>query len=308
MNNFTDKVYILTEHDEIYRQALEKAGLTDLVITTERHQATILLAAPPMAAKCLQDFPNLKWLQSAYAGVDTLIDPNLRQDYQLTNVKGIFGQQIAEYVLGYTIAHFRHFPRYQVQQQHKQWLPHAYQSINGKTMVILGTGAIGSHLAQVAKAFGLTVVGVNSTGIPARSGQFDQTYHVNELGAAFAQADIVVSTLPNTPQTLGLLNQNTLSHCQQALLFNVGRGKNLVESDLITAIELGHIQHAYLDVFEQEPLDREHPFWQHPSITLTPHIAAVSFPEQVVEIFTRNYQLWREGFQLENRIDFDKGY
>jgi len=100
----------------------------------------------------------------------------------------------------------------------------------------------------------------------------------------------------------------TIGHCQQALLFNVGRGKTLVEDELIPLIELGHIQHAFLDVFVAEPLAESHPFWTHAAITVTPHIAALSFPHQVVEIFAENYALWRDGFQLNNRIDFAKGY
>lgn len=90
MNNFTHKLYILTEHDDVYREKIESLELEDLLITEQREDATILLAAPPMAAKCLDDFPKLKWLQSAYAGIDALTAPHLRKDYLLTNVKGIF--------------------------------------------------------------------------------------------------------------------------------------------------------------------------------------------------------------------------
>lgn len=308
MNNFTHQLYILTEHNALYRQAIEALNLPDLAVTTERDQATLLLAAPPLAAPCLNEFPRLTWLQSAYAGVDALMAPGLRQDYELTNVKGIFGQQIAEYVLGYSISHYRHFMHYHQQQQQAQWLPHLYQSLHGKTMVVLGTGSIGSHLAKVAAALGLEVSGVNRSGIPPRHSQFASTYHINELGAALASADIIVNTLPNTPETAGLLAAESFAHCHQALLFNVGRGKTLVEQDLIPAIEAGQLAHAFLDVFVTEPLGAQHPFWQHDAITVTPHIAALSFPEQVVEIFAANYALWRDGFRLQHRIDFDKGY
>lgn len=308
MNNFTHQLYILTEHDELYRQAIEALNLPDLTITTNRDEATLLLAAPPMAAPYLNDFPRLTWLQSAYAGVDALMAPGLRQDYELTNVKGIFGQQIAEYVLGYAISHYRHFACYQQQQSQQQWQPHLYQSLSGKTMTILGTGSIGSHLARVASAFGLEVIGVNRSGIPPKQSQFTTTYHVNELGAALTKADIIVNTLPNTPDTIGLLSADTFAHCHQALLFNVGRGKTLVEAELVPALESGQIAHAFLDVFVAEPLAAEHPFWRHAAITVTPHIAALSFPEQVVEIFAANYALWRDGFRLHHRIDFTKGY
>jgi len=308
MNNFNHQLYILTEQDEVYRHGIESLALEGLEITTNREQATILLAAPPMAAKCLDDFPQLEWLQSAYAGVDALTSPNLRQDYELTNVKGIFGQQIAEYVMGYTISHYRHFNLYQQQQSRNEWQPHQYQSLNDKTMLILGTGSIGSHLSTVASSFGITTIGINSTGIPAKTGNFDDTFHINELSSAMRQADIIVNTLPNTPQTKGLLNKETLSDCQGALLFNVGRGATLNEDDLIPAIEQGYIQHAFLDVFSEEPLKPLHPFWKFSAITITPHIAALSFPEQVIDIFAHNFRLWRDGFQLEHRIDFDKGY
>ncbi|WP_165312504.1 D-2-hydroxyacid dehydrogenase [Vibrio ziniensis] len=308
MNNFTHKLYILTEQNDVYRQHIESHQLEDLEITEDRAQASILLAAPPMAAKCLDQFPNLEWLQSAFAGVDALIAPHMRQDYELTNVKGIFGQQIAEYVLGYMISHYRHFPTYQGQQQQQQWQQHFYQSLDSKVMLILGTGSIGAHLSNVAASFGLKIIGINSTGIPAKNGVFHETYHINELQSAMQQADVVVNTLPNTPRTKGLLNKITLGYCKNALLFNVGRGAILVEEELIPSIEAGHIQHAFLDVFISEPLAAEHPFWLHSGITVTPHIAALSFPHQVVDIFAHNFRLWRDGFQLENRIDFEKGY
>ncbi|MGL6026508.1 MAG: D-2-hydroxyacid dehydrogenase [Vibrio sp.] len=307
MNNF-HYLYILTEHDQHYRELLKQRQLPELRLTDDRTQATILLAAPPLAARCLDDFPRLQWLQSAYAGVDTLIKPQLRQDYQLTNIKGIFGQLIAEYVMGYALQQQRDFAIYHRQQLQRCWQPHPYASLANQTMVILGTGSIGSHLAKVAKLFGLRVIGVNRTGVPSSEGDFDVTYPISELSLALARADLLVNTLPNTLATAGLLNHANLRHCHQALLFNVGRGATLVEQDLPALLAAGHIRHAFLDVFEHEPLATEHPFWQHPAITVTPHIAAVSFPEQVINIFADNYQRWREQRPLRNAIDFAKGY
>jgi phosphoglycerate dehydrogenase-like enzyme len=302
------KTYILTDSDAQYSQLLTGHDLTGLAITDNRAEATILLADPPLAAKQLDDFPKLQWLQSTFAGVDALMADGLRQDYQLTNVKGIFGQLIAEYVLGYSIDFYRHLSVYREQQRQKVWQPRPYHSLAGKTMVILGTGAIGSHLAHVARQFGMTVYGVNRTGIPPTINAFDKTFHVSELSAAFAVADIVVSTLPNTPDTAGILNAESVACCQNILLFNVGRGKNLAEADVIALIESGHVQHAFLDVFHSEPLSKTHPFWSHEQITVTPHIAAVSFPEQVVDIFADNYMRWIRGIDLAHLIDFTKGY
>lgn len=304
----THLVYLLTEENARYQQALEQRHLPGLQFTQDKSQAEILLAAPPLAARCLEQFPKLKWLQSIYAGVDALMAPSLPKTYQLTNVKGIFGQQIAEYVLGYTLSFYRHFPLYQQQQTDCHWQAHSYGTLRDKVMVILGTGSIGNELAHVAKAFGLRLIGINRTGLAPSQSHFEQVYAQKNLNEVMQQADIVVNTLPSTPHTDGMLNTQTLSHAQHILLFNVGRGNVLLEQDLIPAIQAGHVQHAFLDVFCQEPLRSNHPFWSEAAITITPHIAAVSFPDQVVDIFADNYQRWQNNQPLHSVIDFTKGY
>ncbi|PMJ96705.1 D-2-hydroxyacid dehydrogenase [Vibrio sp. 10N.261.55.A7] len=308
MNNFTHKLYILTEQDETYLSELRKHSLPDLEVTTNRSEATIVLASPPIIAKQLEDFPNLEWMQSVYAGIDSLMLPTLRQDYLLTNVKGIFGQQIAEYVLGYTISYFRHFDVYKQQESQKQWLPHRYTSLQGKRMVILGTGSIGSFLAKSARALGIEVCGINRTGIPSKDSPFSDVYHIQEFPNALKGTDIIINTLPATSETNNLINREFFSYCHQALLFNVGRGNAVNEHDLREAITEGKIAHAFLDVFVNEPLTPEHPFWDIEKITVTPHIAASSFPDQVIDQFKDNYLRWRDGFKLINRVDFNRGY
>ena len=308
MNNFTNKLYIATEHDDTYVQLILKQDLPDLEITQNPETAEIVLASPPLIADCLDEFTQLDWLQSTYAGINKLTQHNLRHDYTLTNVKGIFGPAIAEYVLGYTISHFRHFSHYHKQQQQQNWQPQLYTSLTDKTMVVLGTGSIGCHLAQAASAFGIHTIGVNRTGIPPKHEVFKDTFHINELEAALEQADIVINTLPSTAETYQLLNQTTLSYCSNVLLFNVGRGESVDNKALLLAIKNRWVEHAFLDVFEHEPLSQDHPFWKLPQVTITPHIAALSEPRQVVEIFAENYKQWRDGFTLNHVIDFDKGY
>ncbi|MCY9805257.1 D-2-hydroxyacid dehydrogenase [Vibrio scophthalmi] len=308
MDNLTKKLYILTDADQIYQELIEKLALPNLIITNQRNEADILLAAPPRLATQLDDFTNITWVQSTYAGVDALINHSLRQDYLLTNVKGIFGQQIAEYVLGFTIEHYRHFKQYQQQQTNKQWRPAQYQCLNSKTLAIVGTGEIGTHLAQVAKAFAMRTIGINTSGIPKPGAPFDETYHVDELASAIAQSNIVVNTLPDTARTRGLFNQAAFARAKDILLFNVGRGSSIDQTALLDALNHDKIEHAFLDVFEQEPLSAEHPYWSHPKITITPHIAALSFPEQVVDIFTQHYINWEQGYTLHDCIDFSKGY
>ncbi|WP_163923526.1 D-2-hydroxyacid dehydrogenase [Photobacterium sp. Alg240-V54] len=301
------KIKIVSRQQQRYVQLLTAAKLPQLVITEDPNQATVLLADPPLIATSLNDYPHLQWLQSTYAGIDTLIKPHLRQDYQLTNIRGIFGPLIAEYVIGHILNYQRHFCRYALQQQQQQWHPISYQSMATKTMVIVGTGTIGQHLAKVAAAFGCRIIGVNRSGISA-STDFNHTYAISDLDCALTQADYVVSILPATSQTDDVFDRHHLKHCKNALFFNVGRGNSVNEADLIHALEQHYLQHAFLDVFKHEPLATDHPFWDHPQITITPHIAAESFPEQVFTIFKTNYLRFQQQQKLEYLIDLKRGY
>lgn len=304
----SNKIFLLSEHRDSYETLLTEKNLPNFSITNTPDEAQIVLADPPLLSKRLDEFSHLEWVQSTFAGVNTLISPTLRRDYILTNVRGIFGPLIAEYVIGYSIAHYRQFSRYHQQQQDKHWQGHLYPSLQNKTMVILGTGSIGGYLAKTAQAMGVKAIGINRTGIPTSKGEFNQTFHINELESALDLADIVVNTLPSTPETLYLLNHKTLSHLKQALLINVGRGDVLEEKGLLLALKNQWVAHAVLDVFEQEPLPQDHPYWESAQITITPHIAALSFPEQVAEIFADNYLRWQDGLSLHHQVDFDKGY
>ena len=304
----TNQIFLLSEQHLAYEDLLKQSNLPNFALTQEPREAQILLADPPLLSSRLDEFTQIKWVQATFAGVDRLIQPSLRRDYTLTNVRGVFGPLIAEYVMGHSLMHYRHFMRYQQQQKEHQWQPHTYRSLCGKTMVILGTGSIGSHLSQVAQAFGMTCIGVNKTGIPSSKGQFQHTFHIQELNQALKQADILVNTLPSTPETQQLLDCQALSHLQQALLFNVGRGDIINEADLLLAIKNRWVEHAFLDVFTQEPLISQHPFWRVSQITITPHIAALSPPSAVFDIFTDNYLRWIDGASLQYQVDFQKGY
>lgn len=301
------KIKIVSRQQARYLQLLTAAHLPELEITEDPQQATILIADPPLIADNINNYPHLQWLQSTYAGVDALINPKLRQDYQLTNIRGIFGPLMAEYIFGHILNHQRHFSYYQKQQHQLHWQPQPYQSITGKTMVIVGTGAIGQHIAKVATTFGCHVIGVNRSGINP-SPNFSHTYPITMINTALTQADYVVSILPATSKTNDLFDQDRFSHCKNTLFFNVGRGNAVCEQGLLTALKQQHINHAFLDVFKTEPLNTDHPFWQHPQITITPHIAAESFPEQVFSIFKANYHRFKQQQQLNYLIDFKREY
>lgn len=309
MNNHPDLIYLMTDNNDLYSRLLDKQIAQNIIqLTDNQSEATIVLADPPLIKDSLNEFTQLQWLQSTFAGIDSLIQPELRTDYQLTNIKGPFGQLISEYVLGYTLSYTRHLNNYQNRQAHQQWSPLPYDSLQGKTLTLLGTGTIAREVAEKLSVLGLKVEGVNTSGITPEHSAFAQVYPISELNTALKKSDIIVNTLPHTKATTHILNAKAFSACHNALLFNVGRGSAIEETDLLRAIASDHIAHAFLDVFAQEPLPKEHPFWHHDNITVTPHIAAVSFPEQVAEIFIENLARWQQGKPLQFVVDFAKGY
>ncbi|MDD1783852.1 D-2-hydroxyacid dehydrogenase [Enterovibrio sp. ZSDZ35] len=300
-----NQLYLCSINEARYRALLEAAALPDLVLTDSVQDATIILADPPKLAPRIEKATQLQWLQSTFAGADALLSKP-RTDYTLTNVRGIFGPLMSEYVFGQLLTLSRHLPHYRDMQEGARWSPISYRGLTGKTMVILGTGSIGAHVASTARHFGMKTIGVSRSGKSVTA--FDKVLPTHHITTALSDADVIVSILPSTTETKGIINLETLSVCQGAILFNVGRGPAVEEQGLLDALDAGYIQHAVLDVFCHEPLASSHPFWQHPSITVTPHISAESFPEQVFEIFADNYRRWCNGEPLNYVMDFSLGY
>ena len=238
------------------------------------------------------------------------MSPRGRKDYQLTNIKGIFGPLMSEFVFSYLLAHIRGHGFYRQQQQQKQWQvqpPIRHTSLQGMRLLLLGTGSIAQHLVQTAKHFGMHVTGINRSGNTVEG--FDAIEAMTNLAQTLMQADVVVNLLPSTPATQSLLNADTLGKLKEdAVLFNVGRGDALDLNALNIQLIAKPAQQAVLDVFAQEPLPNSHPIWERENAIITPHISAPSHPAQIVEIFSQNYRRYISGEPLQNRIDFSKGY
>jgi phosphoglycerate dehydrogenase-like enzyme len=306
---------ILSSRAPAYAQLVRDA-LPDLPLlaTSEPEQARaagadfpIVLADPGLLRPILDDLRRLRWVQSTWAGVDALLHAGLRRDYVLTNVRGVFGPAVAEYVLGYAIMHARlGWQRFRAQQQ-GVWDQTSPGSLQGKTLGILGVGSIGAYLAGAVKPFGLRVLGYTARSESCAA--VDRYYHGDDLYAFAAACDYVVCTLPNTPQTRHLIDAGFLAAMPpHAVLINVGRGATVDEAALVAALEQGSIGGAVLDVFEREPLPPDHPLWRLPNVLITSHTAAVSFPEQIAPLFVENYRRWAAGDELLHRVSFDAGY
>lgn len=305
------KLLLLTRDNEQYRHLILNSALPGLTLLgDEPHnikQADIWLAEPGLAAPLLGHATELQWLQSTFAGVESLMRPRLRQDYLLTNIKGIFGPLMSEYLFGYLLAHQRQHAKYRQQQQDRVWQPGNFKTLQGRHLLLLGTGSIARHIAITAKHFGMQVSGINRTG-QAVDG-FDRVMTLTALPELLAQADAIANVLPSTPQTRHILDETLLSLMKpDAMLFNLGRGDVLDLTALTTQLQRHPQQLAVLDVFNQEPLPTDHAIWQQSNAIITPHIAAPSFPEQVMEIFCHNYKRFLEGQSLAHQVCFQQGY
>lgn len=267
---------------------------------------TILFGNPAMIVELLPELPNIEWIQSSWAGVTPFIEHD-RRDYVLTGVKDVFGPQMSEYTLGYLLAHELKINERLAEQRKHNWYQAHSGNLAGKQLGIMGTGSIGQHIAMSARAMGLEVIGLSRSG--RSTAEIANVLPVKELHKFLGQCDHVVSTLPDTPTTQNLLDAEALAHLPaHACFVNVGRGSVIDDDALVTALNRGSLAGAVLDVFDEEPLPDDSPFWDTPNLSITAHISAISHPLLLVPIFVENYQRFLRGETLKHIVDFEHGY
>ncbi|GAA0763534.1 2-hydroxyacid dehydrogenase [Psychroflexus lacisalsi] len=255
-----------------------------------------------------KDFPNLKVIASMGAGVNHILkDDNLPEDVKVTRiVDDQLTKDMSEFVLLQCLAVSRNLFIHLQDQSEKQWKPKSYQTPKKTSVGIMGYGVLGQEAGKVLKANGFEVYGyANSSKIVDGV----QVYGADELDAFLNKTQILVCLLPVTSKTKGILDLQLFNKLKEdAYLINVARGEHLVEADLISAIDRGIIKGASLDVFQEEPLPEIHPFWNHPKIQITPHIASMTDPESVAKQLLENYEKMQNGETLMNEVDVEKGY
>ncbi len=257
----------------------------------------------------LKGYPNLKCIASFGAGVDFIFeDPARPAGITLTRVVDPkLAGDMSEFVLAQIFSHLKHLKTYAIEQEKRIWQPREYLRIEGTVVGIMGVGALGSVLARDLVRFGFYVQGWVSSiksdnEIPLFAG-------ADTLAAFLEKVNILVCLLPLTEETRGILNKKLFSMLPRgAFVINVARGGHLVDKDLLEMLSSGHLAGAALDVFHEEPLPQNHPFWGHPAIHLTPHIASVSDQESVIPQLLGNYDRLMTGRPLENVVSMDKGY
>jgi len=226
---------------------------------------------PMMTEKVLQQAKSLKWIQTLGTGVDNLIDqPTLRKDVIVTNVRGIHGPPVSEAAIAAMLALARNIPGAVRGQDAREWRRWPAQLLHNKTVGIFGVGLIAEALAPICKAFGMRVVGVSSA--PREVAGFDRMHARDELLQVVGEFDFFVLLTPLTEATRNSIDANVLAAMKpSSFLINLARGGVVDEPALIGALQHQRIAGAALDVFNQEPLPADHPFWSMQNVLITTH-------------------------------------
>ena len=302
------KLLLLTHDPKEYLDLLNQAELPDLEIFTEINpECDIVFGDTGRIKKVLASLPDLKWVQTTSAGVERLMEPSLRKDYTLTNARDVFGESMSEYVFGYMLFFKKRIRPRVLAQRAKQWDDVDDGVLRGKTLGLLGVGSIGAHLATTAKHFRMKVRGFTRGSEDCKD--VDEYFHGADLLRFAKGLDYIVVVLPKTNGTDKIVNADLLDALpSHALFINVGRGNAVDEFALVEALNEGEIAAAVLDVTAQEPLPEDHPFWTTPNLLLTFHTSAMSYPEDMVDLFVQNYRRYSEGKPLKHQVDFERGY
>lgn len=268
--------------------------------------ATIVVGCvgPEFLRKC----PNLKWCQTWSAGVDPYLAPGALQDgVMVTSAVGAYGQSVSEVMLASLLSLMKHLPAYRDNQHAQRWADAGrVKTLRGETVLLLGTGDIGSHLAELVKALGARTVGLNRHPEKALP-NFDELHSIAQLDDYLPQAGVVAMSLPGTPETAGLMDARRLALMRpDAILLNAGRGSAVDCLALADALQSGKLWGAALDVTEPEPLPQGHPLWDCENLVLTPHVAGGDhlpcILPNIVDIALENLRRYHNGEPLRNRM------
>ncbi|AOE98884.1 bifunctional glyoxylate/hydroxypyruvate reductase A [Serratia surfactantfaciens] len=294
------------------KQRLPQAEIREWQRGDERPADYALVWRPPH--EMLANRRDLKAVFALGAGVDAILDQERKHPGTLPAGVPLLrledtgmAQQMQEYALSYVLRYFRRFDEYQALQQRQEWQPLDPHSLEDFTIGILGAGVLGQSVARKLTEFGFSVrcwsrSAKQLDGVQSFAGEAQRA-------AFFDGVKLLINLLPNTPETLGILNRELFAQLQPgAYLINIARGAHLVEADLLAALEQGQLAAATLDVFAREPLPQDHPFWRHPRVTITPHIAAITLPQQAMDQIAANIRALEAGHAPAGVVDRQRGY
>ncbi|MBJ9977158.1 D-2-hydroxyacid dehydrogenase [Pseudomonas sp. S75] len=310
------RVLIAEQDHAVYARLLGEQA-PDLEVLTSgdsaelsRHapDCPIWLGEPHLVASLLRQGHRPQWVQSTWAGITPLLADGLPRTYRLTRAVGIFGQVMAEYMLGYMLIHEREVLSRLVSQVERRWDGRPGNSLQGRKVLIVGIGDIGHQVAEFLRPFGMTLYGIASSA--REQAPFVEVAGLDALPRLVGEVDYVLNLLPDTPATHDLYDAALFQRFKPSALFiNAGRGVAVVDADLVEALKSGHLAGAVIDVCRQEPLPQRHPFWTAWGLLLTGHSAAPTSPPAMVGLFLDNLRAHvQDQPNLAGEVDFARGY
>ncbi|MEK5444151.1 D-2-hydroxyacid dehydrogenase [Fredinandcohnia sp. FSL W7-1320] len=296
------------DEEFIYCEDIEEA-------LPELHKADILLTyGEDLNSEHIEMAKNLKWIMVISAGLELMPFKAIKEKGLLvTNVRGIHKIPMSEYTLSMMLHVTKKNKKIVEQQKDKSWdrlTNFPVGELHGKTLGILGVGAIGGEIARLAKAFHMKVIGLNRSG---NKHEFvDEMVQYDGLNYVCENVDYLVSVLPSTDETKYIFTDSHFDLMKKdAVFINIGRGDLVKDEVILRAVQSNKISHAVLDVFEEEPLPSNHPFWTLENVTVTPHISSKSkfYQPRSFDIFEQNLHIFKQGgSEFINKIDLDRGY
>jgi phosphoglycerate dehydrogenase-like enzyme len=318
----TNRAHVLlwTDNTTAYLDAITASGLADRVAidtlprkdkpSADQLARTEALMAPVVPPGLLPSMPKLRWAQAMTAGVEGwLALPDLPKNLALTCARGTHTESMPENIMASLFYVAKPLAIAATNKQAGKWVHTVAQPLTGKTLGILGLGAVGAEVARMAKAFGMTVIGTKRR--PEKIANVDEVLPAERTDEVLARSDFVLLLLPATPATDNFINTERLAKMKPtAWLLNFGRGHLIKDDDLIAAVKAKTIAGAVLDVFRQEPLPAEHLFWKTDGILVLPHIGG-PHPQRdrfVAKLFVDNLGRFLDGTPLKEVVDRTAGY
>ena len=289
------------------RAALAGAGIDARVSTdTAPDKVDYIVYAPSGGLRDFTPFTRARAVLSLWAGVERIVGNDTLTMPLARMVDPGLTRGMVEWVTGHVLRHHLDTDR-DVCRTDRTWAPRTPPLAPERSVVVLGLGALGCAVAQTLVSLGFDVTGWSRSardvpGVRCLNGDAG-------LRAALSRAEIAVLLLPDTPATTDILNADTLALMPRgACIVNPGRGPLIDDDALLAALDSGQIGHATLDVFRTEPLPADHPYWAHPRVTVTPHIAAATRPESAVTVIAENIRRGEAGAPFLHLVDRDAGY
>ena len=313
-------ILLWTDSTAAYLDAIKAAGLAGRVAidtlarkekpSAEQLARTEALMAYVVPSGVLPAMPKLRWVQAMTAGVEHwLAMPDLPKNLVLTCARGTHRESMPENIVGALLYVAKPYAQAVENQKQRKWVQKPAPPLTGKTLGILGLGAIGQDVARVAALLGLRVIGTRRR--PQPMDGVAEVFPPERTPEVLAQSDFVLLLLPSTPQTDDLIDAERLAMMKPtAWLLNFGRGQLIVDDDLVAAVKGKKIAGAMLDVYRQEPLPAEHPFWTTDGIIVLPHIGG-PHPRRdqiVARLFVDNLARFLDGRPLKEVVDREAGY